>query len=70
MDEALKEVWKSKFKKAKEKEFNVQATNLEQEIELLKFKIDEYLDKRDMKMVKNLSEKLKSIESFLALKAS
>lgn len=68
MDEALKEVWRARFKKAKEGEFNIILPATEKEIELLKLKIDMCLEKSDIDGFKNLSKQLKSIESFLRFK--
>lgn len=68
MGEALKEIWKAKFKKAMESEHNIVAPATEKEIELLKFKIDMCLEKGDTEGFEKFSKELKSIESFLSLK--
>lgn len=67
--EALKEIWKAKFKKAKDSEFNMNV-NAEIEAELLKMKINIALDNDDKESFQNLSKKLKSIEHFLSFKRS
>lgn len=66
MNEALKEVWQSKFKKAREKEFDVKDIK-EDEVNLLKLKIDRCLDLGDEEGFKKFSMKLRSTEHFLAL---
>lgn len=70
MDEALKEVWRARFKKAKEGEFNIILPATDEEVELLKLKIDMCLEKGDVKDFEKLSKELKNIESFLSLKNS
>lgn len=69
LPEALKEIWKSKFQRAKDSEFDMNI-KAETEIELLRMKIDMCLDKNDKESFEKLSKKLKSIEFFLSLKSN
>jgi uncharacterized protein YpiB (UPF0302 family) len=68
MDEALKEIWRAKFQKARDREFQGSPTDLEKEIELLKMKIDMCLDTGNEEEFEKLSKQLKSIEFFIYLK--
>lgn len=68
MGEALKEIWKTRFKKAKDREFDIKDIDLEKEIELLKLKIDMCLDIANIEGFKKFSKQLKSIEAFISLK--
>lgn len=70
MGEALQEIWRAKFQKAKDREFDTSSTDLEKEIELLKLKIDLCLDLVDIEKFEKFSKQLKSIEFFLNLKNS
>lgn len=65
--EVLEEVWKSKFKRAKKSEFDINV-KADIEAELLRMKIDTALDQNDKESFESLSKKLKSIEHFLSLK--
>lgn len=70
LPEALKEIWKSKFQRAKDSEFNIENVKAETEVGLLKMKIDIALDQNDKESFERLSNKLKSIEHFLSFKRS
>lgn len=70
MNEVLKEIWTAKFKKAKEREFDISSVDIEKEIDLLKLKIDMSLDIGNIEEFKKLSGRLKSLKSFLILKAN
>lgn len=70
LEEALKEIWKSKFKRAKDSEFNIENVKAETEAELLKMKIDIALDKNDKESFERLSKKLESIKFFLSFKSN
>ncbi len=69
MDEALKEIWKTKFEKAMKNEYDIVIPANEKEIELLKIKIDKCLEIGNIEGFKKLSKELKGIESFLSLKS-
>lgn len=69
MEEALKEIWRAKLQKAREREFDTSSVDIEKEIDLLKQKIDMSLDIGNIEEFKKLSKKLKSLESFLVLKS-
>lgn len=70
MDEALKEIWKTRFEKAKVREFDISSTDLEKEMELIKLKLDLCLDLGDIEKFEKFSKQLKSIEFFMSLKNS
>lgn len=65
--EVLEEVWKSKFKRAKKSEFDINV-KADIEAELLRMKIDMCLDKSDKEGFERFSKQLQSIEFFLSLK--
>lgn len=66
--EALEEIWKSKFKRARKSEFDINV-KADIEAELLRMKIDMCLDKSDKEGFERFSKQLKSIEFFLSLKS-
>lgn len=69
MDEALKEIWKTRFEKAKEREFDIVILANEKEIELLEIKIDKCLEIGNIEGFEKFSKELKNIEAFLSLKS-
>lgn len=70
MDEALQEIWRARFQKAKDREFDTSSTDLEKEMELLKLKLDLCLDLGDIEKFEKFSKQLKSIEFFISFKNS
>jgi len=68
MDEALKEIWKARFQKARDREFDTSLINTEKEVELLKLKIDMCLDAGNIEGFEEFSKELKATEFFLSLK--
>lgn len=67
MTEAIKEINKAKFEKAKIQEFCIVTINPRVETDLLSLQIDLALEEKDFQKVERLNTKLQSVKSFLKL---